>query len=130
VIHYQWHQLDQAHHYFLRAIQVSALSGYSDAEIYYGVILSRLHQIQGDLAAADREIQKTVELMQIEAPAAVREEVISQQVRIDLAQDRLAQAETTLKGYGFTFGDRFTFPGLEPNRVIAPHAAPLYNQWC
>ena len=100
VIHYQWHQLEQAHTYFQRAIQVSTLSGYSDAELYYGVILSRLSQIQGDLASAAKKIQKAVDLMQVEAPAAVREEVLAQQVRIYLAQDNLAAAEMLLKNQG------------------------------
>ena len=113
VIHYQWHQLEQAHRYFQRAIQVSTLSGYSDAELYYGVILSRLFQIQGNLDAAAREIQKAVDLMQIEAPAAVREEVVAQRVRIYLAQDNLASAETILKDQGFAFHDKFSFPDLE-----------------
>ena len=113
VIHYQWHQLEQAHRYFQRAIQVSTLSGYSDAELYYGVILSRLFQIQGNLDAAAQEIQKAVDLMQIEAPAAVREEVVAQRVRIYLAQDNLAAAETILKDQGFAFHDKFSFPDLE-----------------
>jgi LuxR family maltose regulon positive regulatory protein len=113
VIYYQWHQLERAHSYFLRAIQVSTLSGYSDAELYYGVILSRLSQIQGDLDAAAWEIQKAVDLMQVEAPAAVQEEVIAQQVRIYLAQNDLAAAEMTLKDQGFSFHDKLSFPYLE-----------------
>jgi LuxR family maltose regulon positive regulatory protein len=126
VIHYQWHQLEQAHHYFRRAIQVSTLSGYSDAELYYGVILSRLFQIEGKLEAAAREIQKAVDLMQVNAPAAVREEVISQQVRIYLAQDRLAAAEAALRGQGFSFQDRFSFPDLTPGRNLTRPAGILY----
>ncbi len=114
VLHYQWHQLEQAHQYFLRAIQVSTLSGYSDAELYYGVILSRLYQISGDLTAAEQEIRKTVELMRVEAPAAVREEVIAQQVRIELALDRLPAAEAVLKGCGFSFRETFSYPALHP----------------
>ncbi len=126
VIHYQWHQLEQAHRYFRRAIQVSALSGYSDAELYYGVILSRLFQMEGNLEAAAREIQKAVDLMQVNAPAAVREEVISQQVRIHLAQARLAAAEAALKGQGFSFQDRFSFPDLTPGRNLTRPAGILY----
>lgn len=118
-IHYKWHQLEQAHRYFRRAIQVSALSGYSDAELYYGVILSRLYQIEGDLEAAAREIQKAVDLMRVEAPAAVREEVISQQVRIYLAQDRPAAAAAILKGQGFSYQGEFSYPELKPGRIIS-----------
>ncbi|MCK4975506.1 MAG: hypothetical protein KAS36_01085, partial [Anaerolineales bacterium] len=126
VIYYQWHQLEQAHSNFIRAIQVSTLSGYSDAEIYYGVILSRLFQIKGDLESAAREIQKAVDLMQVEAPAAVREEVESQQVRIYLAQNRLAAAERVLKGHGFSFREKFTFPDLAPGQNITRPVGLLY----
>lgn len=114
-LHYQWHQLEQAHESFQRAIKVSTLSGYSDAALYYGVILSRLFQIAGDLDGAIREIQKTVALMQVDAPAVVEEEIITQQVRVYLAQGHLAAAEATLKSRGFVFGDAFSFPELKDN---------------
>ncbi len=123
VIHYQWHQLEQAHGYFQRAIQVSALSGYSDAELYYGVILSRLYHIQGDLKTAAEKIQKAVELMHVEAPAAVRDEVINQQVRIHLAQGDLAAAERTLAGRGFSTQDGLAFPATETT-----HKVPLFSR--
>ena len=90
---YQWNQIDQARRYFQRAVQVSVLSGYSDAEAYFGVVRSRLLQIEGDLDGAAREIQAVVDLMQAVAPAAVREEVIEQQVRVLLAQQRITAAE-------------------------------------
>jgi LuxR family maltose regulon positive regulatory protein len=117
-IHYQWGQIEPAHRYFQRAIQVGTLSGYSDAELFYGVILSRLFQISGDLEASAREIRKAADLMQVEAPAAVREEVISQQVRVDLALDRLPQAEALLEPYGFTFKDGFSYPDIAPGHLV------------
>jgi LuxR family maltose regulon positive regulatory protein len=120
VIYYQWHQLERAHDYFQRAIQVSALSGYSDAELYYGVILSRLYHIQGDLERAAQEIQRSVDLMKVQAPAAVKDEVIAQQVRIQLAQGQPAAAEATLRKQGFSFKDQFTLPSLvEPHKISA-----------
>ncbi|MBN1666276.1 MAG: hypothetical protein JW862_04285 [Anaerolineales bacterium] len=112
-IHYQWHQLEEAHHHFQRAIQVGTLSGYSDAALYYGVVLSRLHQIEGDLEAAAEEIHKTLALMQIESPAVVGEEVIAQQVRVELALERQAAAEAPLRQRGYAFTPRFEFPDLE-----------------
>jgi LuxR family maltose regulon positive regulatory protein len=114
-IHYQWYQLEQAHESFRRATKVSTLSGYSDAALYYGVILSRLFQIAGELDGAAREIQKAVALMQVDAPAVVEEEIIAQQVRVYLAQDHLAAAEATLKSRGFAFGESYSFPELEDN---------------
>jgi LuxR family maltose regulon positive regulatory protein len=120
VIYYQWHQLEQAHYCFQRAIQVSTLSGYSDAELYYGVILSRLYHIQGDLGRAVQEIQKSVDLMKIHAPAAVKDEVIAQQVRIQLAQGCPSAAEATLRSQDTSFKEQFTLPSLvEPQKISA-----------
>lgn len=126
-VYYQWHQLEQAHSHFQRAIQVSTLSGYSDAEIYYRVILSRLRQMEGDLEAAAGEIQKAVDLMRVDAPAHVQEQVISQQVRVYLAQNRLAAAETVLKGHGLFSQDEFTIPDLALDQSITSSAGLLYN---
>jgi LuxR family maltose regulon positive regulatory protein len=126
-VYYHWHQLEQAHDHFLRAVQLSTLSGYSDAEIYLGVILSQLRQIEGDLEAAAWEIQKAADLMQVDAPVAVREEVVSQQVRIYLAQNRLAAAETALKGHRFFSQDEFSIPDLAPDQNITSSVGRLYN---
>jgi LuxR family maltose regulon positive regulatory protein len=124
VIHYQWHQLDQAHHFFQRAIQLGLLSGYPDAELFYSVILSRLFQIQGDLEAASRQVHKAVDLMKVQAAAVVREEVISQQVRILLAEADPAAAERALKGYGGLFKNGFSYSTFEV-RSIQPAQAVL-----
>ena len=123
-IYYQWHQLDQAFENFQRAIKVSTLSGFADAELYYGVILSRLYQIEGNLEQAVREIQKTVDLMHVEAASVVGEEVIAQQVSIHLAQGHFAAAEAALKKHGFHFGKQFSFP--EPAEIITRPMGVLY----
>ncbi len=125
VIHYQWHHLEQAHHYFQRAIQVSALSGLSDAALFYGVILSRLFHIQGDLEAAAREVQKAVDLMKVEAPTVVLEDVISQQVRIYLAQDNPGEADNVIKIRGERFKNYFSFPDIE-GQITSLTASTLY----
>jgi LuxR family maltose regulon positive regulatory protein len=127
VIHYQWHQLEEAHHYFQRAIQVSTLSGYSDAELFYGVILSRLYQIEGDMERAAEEIRKAVNLMKVQAPAAVREEVIAQEIRISLAQDHLVAAESSLKRLGSSFKDRLTLTPHAPIQNISALRILLYR---
>ncbi|MHC1772028.1 MAG: LuxR C-terminal-related transcriptional regulator [Flexilinea sp.] len=92
-IHYQWNQLEQARRDILRAVQVSTLSGYSHAAVYYSVLLSRLFQREGDLEAAIREIQKTGPLIRAESGGFLKEEAVAQQVRLDLIQDRLTDAE-------------------------------------
>lgn len=106
-VYYQWHQLDKARQNFMRSIQVSTLNGYSEAEVYQGVIFSRLYQMQGDLENAAVEIRKAAERMQAGEVIAINEEVISQQVRVALAQGRLSAAEAALAG----------------SQGLAPHAA-------
>ncbi len=127
VVHYQWHQLEKALEYFQRSIRVSELSGYSDAEVYYGVVLSRLHQLEGDLEAADREIQKVAGMMRSEAPTAVREEALAQEIRIHLARNRLARAEAILTPLGFSFQDGFDHPEQAPYQIITPPTGALYT---
>jgi LuxR family maltose regulon positive regulatory protein len=127
VIHYQWHQLEQAHKQFQRAIQVGALSGYSDAELFYAVILSRLYQIQGDLEAASREIQKAADLMKVQAAVVVREEVIAQQIRILLLQGHLAEAESLLRIQENARRGNFSFIESELEQNISRSTAVLYT---
>ncbi|MEJ2568937.1 MAG: LuxR C-terminal-related transcriptional regulator [Anaerolineales bacterium] len=127
VVHYQWHQLEKAFEYFQRAIRVSELSGYSDAKVYYGVVLSRLHQLEGDLEAADQQIQSVSGLMRAEAPTVVREEALAQEIRIHLARNRLANAEAILAPLGFSFQDGFSYPEQEPARIVTPPTGALYT---
>jgi len=117
-VYYDWYQIEKAHPNFARSTQVSTLSGYSDAEIFHHVIYSRLAQIEEDLDTGTREINKAVQLMQADAPAAIREEVISQQVRIALLQDDLEAAEVVLNPYGYSFQNRLFIPNLEPGQVM------------
>ncbi|MGD9093186.1 MAG: LuxR C-terminal-related transcriptional regulator, partial [Anaerolineales bacterium] len=139
VIHLQWYQFDLAHDYFSRAIQVSKLSGYNDAEIYYGVILSRLYEIQGDLQAAYQELRKVLDLMEVLRPAAVEKEVIAQEVRIYLAMDDLTAAEQTLRDEGFLLRDIYSggedtvpedginYPDFAPRQNIIRWGGALYT---
>jgi LuxR family transcriptional regulator, maltose regulon positive regulatory protein len=87
---------------------VSTLSGYSNVEISYAVILSRLYQMEGDLEASAQELEKAVDLLQRGAPAWARSEVISQQVRFYLAQDNPAAAEAVLRQSGVSIEDEVT----------------------
>ena len=124
-VYYHWHQLEQAHSHFLRAIQVSAFSGYSDAEIYHGVILSRLFQMAGKLPAATREIQRVTDRMKVDAPAQVREEVIAQLVRVQLAGNQLVEAEAVLIAEGFSHRGVFAIP--DPAQSIDRPMGLLYS---
>ena len=111
-VYYHWHQFAQAREYFSRSVQWSTVGGFSDAEIYHSVFLSRLFQMEGDLQASLREIEKSLRLMETAAPALVGEEVVSQQVSIFLACNRLPEAQTALNAYGFAFEQGFDYPSL------------------
>jgi len=126
-VYYQRRQFEQFHGCFQRSIHLSTLGGYSDAEIGYGVTCSRLLLASGDLEAAGREIHKAAVLMQVAAPAWVREEVVAQQVRVDLARGRLAAAETALTGEGFSAGGKFALPELQPGQLLSFQRRVLYN---
>ena len=131
-IHYHWHQLDQAQWYLQRSIQSSGQSGYSDPEIYKHVMLSRMFQMEGDWDASAQEMQKAVDLARRIPPAMIREEIISQQVRVELAFERLAAAQALLSPEGFSFEGAFRYPDLEPGsgelvRPVTHPAGLLYN---
>jgi len=132
---YQWYQTEAARRHILRALHLSTLGGYNSGMTNCRVLLSRVSQLQGDLEAAAREIQKAVDLVQVETPDYVRQEVVAQQVRVHLAQERLAAAQMVLQGQGFSFRDPFSFPELPPghtdpasSRKSVPHSPGLlYN---
>ncbi len=124
---YQWLQIEQARRHALRALQLSTLGGYNTGVISCRVLLSRLSQIEGDLEAAAREIQKAVELLPVQVPDYARQEMVSQQVRVYLGQKRLAAAQMALQGQGFSFQDQFSFPDFSPDQSITHSMGLLYN---
>jgi LuxR family maltose regulon positive regulatory protein len=126
-IHGQWYDLERARYYVQRALRLSTLGGYGSGETYCRVLLSRLAELEGDLEAAALEIQKAVEVLRVNAPDDIRQEVVAQQVSVYLARDRPAAAEMVLQGQGFSFEEGFAFPPL-PQEGNVPHARGLlYN---
>lgn len=126
-IYYHWHQLEEARGHFERSVQLSLLGGFSDAQIYHGVFLSRLFQMEGDLQSSVQEIEKALDLMRTAAPALVGEEVIAQQVSVFLAFDRFAEVQTEMKPYGFHFDVGFSYPQVAPGTGIPHPLGLLYN---
>ncbi len=124
---YQWVQIEQARRHTLRALQLSTLEGYNSGIVFCRVLLSRLFQIEGDLEAAAREIQQAVDLVQMEAPDDVRQEVVAQQVRVYLARNRPTAAEMALQGQGFSFRDELSFPDIPPGQSVSHSMGLLYN---
>ncbi|MDY6878574.1 MAG: LuxR C-terminal-related transcriptional regulator, partial [Chloroflexota bacterium] len=126
-VYYQWVQTEQARRHILRALQLSTLGGYKSGMINCRVLLSRLSQLEGDLEAAAREIQEAIDQLQVDTPGYVRQEAVSQQVRVYLARNRPAAAEMALQGQGFSFRDQFSFPDLPPDQSLSHANGLLYN---
>ena len=126
-VYFHWHQFDLAREYQHRAMEVSGKSGYSDPEIYFHLMLSKISQMEGDLEGSIREMEQASHLAGIIPPVMIRENVIAQQVRVDLATDRLAAAEQLLEAEGFHFGKTFDFPALAPEAPVTLEAGLLYN---
>ncbi|MFN2152173.1 MAG: LuxR C-terminal-related transcriptional regulator, partial [Anaerolineales bacterium] len=125
-VYYQWHQLEDARRHIQRALHLSILGGASSITIFCHVLLARQFLIEGDLEAATNEIQTAVDLVPLEAPEYIWQEVVAQQVSVHLARNRFAAAEMALQGHGFSFGKQFSFPALHGQNI--PYAlGRLYN---
>jgi len=125
--HYQWHQVQKAHHHFSRALHMSILGDSNTVTVFCHVLLSRLAQLESDLETAASEIQQAASLVPVGAPAYIQQEVVSQQVRVYLATNRPAAAEIALQAYGFSFDKQLSFPDL-PSGKSDPHSiGRLYN---
>jgi LuxR family transcriptional regulator, maltose regulon positive regulatory protein len=116
-IRYQWNELDQARRDVQRAVEVSHLSGYGHAAVFYNVLLSHLNQRQGHLQEAEPDLQKISSVDQTLEPGLLKEEVAAQQVRLFLDQDRLAEAETTFA----------SLPPMNEEQVIDYHGGRNRN---
>lgn len=126
-VYYHRHQLDQARAYQSRSMETSGKSGYSDPEIYHYIMLSKMFLMEGDLDASVREMQRASDLAKLIPPAMIRENVISQQVRVALALGQTAAAEQLLVAEGFSFGAALHHPKLSPGSNITYTAGLLYN---
>ena len=124
---YQWHHIEEARGHFLRALHLSTLGGSNTVTLLCHVLLSRLFQIEGNLEAAAREVREAADLVPVEAPEYIRQEVVSQQVRIYLARNRHAAAEIALQRHGFSFRNPFSFPDLPSGESIPYSLGQLYN---
>jgi LuxR family maltose regulon positive regulatory protein len=126
-VNFEWGKFDLVRTYLQRSIEMSGKSGYSDPEIYFHLMQSKICLIGGDLEGAEHEMQRATHLAEILPPALVREHVIAQQVMVDLALDRPAAAESLLAAEGFHFGESLGFPELAPGAPVALEAGLLFN---
>lgn len=102
---YQWYQLEEAVRHFQQALHLSILGGANTITILCRLLLSRLALTEGDLETASREIQAAEYHVPPDAPAYIRQEVVSQRVRVSLTSNRLAAAEVALQEIGIPFRD-------------------------
>jgi LuxR family maltose regulon positive regulatory protein len=108
-------------------MEISGKSGYSDPEIYFHLLLSKISQMAGDLEGAVREMAQVNHLAGIIPPVMIRENVLAQQVRVDLASGRLEAAQQRLGAEGFHFAQAFSFPALAPGAPVTHEAGLVYN---
>lgn len=126
-VYYHWHKLDQERKYTLLSMQASGKNGFSDPEIFNYITLSKIHQMEGNWEAARGDMQKASDLKRLLPPAMIREDFISQQIRVMLAFGQFKEAQELIKEDGFTFGDAFDFPVLAPDAPLSHTACLLYN---
>lgn len=126
-VYYQWYQLEEAQRFLLHALHLSLLGGSNSVTLFCRVLLSRQYQMEGDLEAAAHELQIAADLLPVNAPEYTEQEVLSQQVRLHLACNRLLAAEIALQGHGFSFQNQFAFPDLPPVKEIHNSLGSLYN---
>lgn len=126
-IYYHWHQLDKADEFLKRSVQVSGRSGYIDPEMYYHIIRSKVYQMEGDWPKAEAEMQTVSELSRISPPAMIRESVSAQRVRVELAFDRVENAQAILKAEGFDIDGTAQLPELSAETSFTHPVGLLYN---
>ncbi len=126
-VYYQWNQLEQAQRHTERALQLSRLGGIVSGEINCSVMLSRVYQQQGNIEKASRKIEEAIQKLQVNAPGYIRQEAVSQQVRVYLARNRPQAAQIALQRQGFSFLNGFTYPELPPDGNINHSIGLLYN---
>ncbi len=117
-IAFHWHHLDQTEHFLRKSAELSALVGFSDSEIYYAVSCSRLALLRGDIEGAVQEIQQAATKMRADSPAIIREEVITQQITIYLAQGGFSTAEQLFLQEMALIQGNYAYPQLSPEQDI------------
>jgi len=102
-IYFHWHKLDLSKEFLQRSVQIIGHSGFIDPQMYYRVMCSRIHQMEGHWQDAAFEMHEVEAMMQQFPPAMIRENIISQQVRVALAFDQPQTAQAILEREGFGF---------------------------
>jgi LuxR family maltose regulon positive regulatory protein len=110
LVYYEWNQIEIAREYFLRGIQLGTISGHNASVIYTKICLARLFQSEGDFGLASKTLAEALELLQAGAPGWLRPGLIARQVNLDLAENKVVEAEAVLRQSGILAGDEVTHP--------------------
>lgn len=124
---FQWCKLENAGQYFQQGYRLSVFGGLQSGIISYRVQLSRLALLRGRLEAAVLEVEKAQQSISEEVPEYVRQELLSQKVRIFLSRDRTDRAEALLINQGFSFHPEFSYPAIKPGDRISYSSGMLYQ---
>ncbi len=126
-VYFHWHKFDLARQNLRRSMEISGRSGYSDPEIYFHLMLSKMCQMEGDIEGTVQEMEQASRLARMIPPVMVRANMIAQQVRVYLDSGQRAAAEHLLAAEGFRFDDAFIFPDLPPGAPVTLEAGLVYN---
>jgi len=100
IVYHEWNRLAEARGLYQRALQMNQFSGHNSGMIFTHLVLARLEESEGDIAAAAREMQQALDLLPQGITAWLKPEVTLQQVRIGLAQGHLHEVEAVLNALG------------------------------
>jgi LuxR family maltose regulon positive regulatory protein len=122
LVHYEWNQVERSREYFQRGIYSGMFSGHHASLIYNKTCFARLLQSEGDLESSARTLAEAQDLLRSGAPGWLRPVVLAQQVRLLLAEDKIAETTALLSQSGVTAADPVTL------RTQAIHLAYLRLQ--
>jgi LuxR family transcriptional regulator, maltose regulon positive regulatory protein len=126
-VHFLWFKIEEANQYFEISQRSSRNSGFSDSEIYHHVMQSRLGLMQGKLDFASAEMKAALRIAADRPPAMVREGLLSQQIRLEVALGRLSSARALITAEGFLREDQPCMPKGNAGARLDSSSGLLFN---
>lgn len=111
-IYYQWNRIEEGQQVTRRAFQLSSLGGLNTGLIYCRILFSRLFQIKQNFDSGAMEIQGALDLLPLEVPEYIRQDVAAQQVRVYLDLGQLDSAKLVLQNHGLIFDPPYDSPNI------------------
>lgn len=111
-VFYQGLDFEKANAYFQKSVHMSGKNGYSDPEIYFHLMRSKMAYLKNEMANAKREMEEAIQAAAEIPPAMVRENLIAFRIWLHLKNNDLDAAKRLLEDEGFSFEGEFVFPDL------------------